>query len=109
MKEKTIKIKNMEVPVPEKECDDINCPFHGNLPVKGRMFTGTVKSAKMNKSCTVQWDRKIYFPKYERYGKKRTKVTAHNPPCINAQEGDVVTIIQTRPLSKTKNYVVIKK
>jgi small subunit ribosomal protein S17 len=33
---------------------------------------------------------------------------AHNPPCINAKEGDVVKIAECRPLSKTKKFVVIE-
>ena len=47
-------------------------------------------------------------PKYQRYEKRRSKVHAHNPPCITAKVGDIVTIAECRRLSKTKSYVVIK-
>lgn len=91
------------------KCDDKNCPVHGNLKTKGSTFFGSVISDKMAKTVTVQWDRKIYIPKYERYQAKLSKIKAHNPPCINAQVGDYVKIKETRPLSKTKNFVIVEK
>lgn len=47
--------------------------------------------------------------KYERYEKRTSKIHAHNPPCINAQAGDTVKIMECRPLSKTKSFVVVEK
>ena len=41
--------------------------------------------------------------------KKRTRLHAHNPSCIDAKEGDTVKIMECRPLSKTKKFVVIEK
>ncbi len=99
----------IEVKAPEKPCVDENCPFHGRLSTRGRTFVGNVTSDKMSKTVTVSWERKIYIPKYERYEKRRSKVKAHNPECINAKMGDKVKIIECRPLSKTKNFVVIEK
>ena len=93
--------------MPENRCDDKNCPFHGKLAVRGRVFEGIVKSDKMEKSVTIQFDRFYFVPKYERYEKRKTKIKAHNPPCIDAKSGDHVKIIECRPLSKTKNFVVI--
>ncbi len=63
----------------------------------------------MSKTVTVEWTRRHYIPKYERYEKRRTRVKAHNPDEIDAQVGDIVTIKETRPLSKTKNFIIIKK
>lgn len=76
---------------------------------RGRTFTGTVISDKMSRTVTVEWTRRHYIPKYERYEKRRTRVKAHNPDDIDAQVGDIVTIKETRPLSKTKHFTVIKK
>lgn len=76
------------------------------LSTRGRKFTGTVISDRMSKTVTVQWERRKYNPKYERYEKRRTKVKAHNPETINAKTGDIVIIEETRPLSKTKNFIV---
>ena len=79
-----------------------------SIATKGRSLVGTVISDKMTKTVTVQWEERIYVPKYERYTKKRSKVKAHNPESINAKKGDVVKITQTRPLSKTKHFVVVE-
>jgi len=97
----------INVEFPKQSCNDKNCPFHGYLKCRGRLFSGTVVSAKMHKTVVVEWFRTIKLPKYERYEKKRTKIKAHNPPCLNAKEGDIVQISECRPLSKTKNFVVI--
>jgi small subunit ribosomal protein S17 len=77
------------------------------ISIRGRTFTGIVISDKMNKTVTVEWARRKYIPKYERYQKRRTKVKAHNPIEINAEKGDEVIIQETRPLSKTKNFIVL--
>lgn len=91
------------------ECEDTNCPIHGSLSTRGRSFIGTVKSLKMKKTAVVSWERKFYFPKYERYGIKRSKVYAQLPSCIDLQVGDRVRIKECRPLSKTKKFAVIEK
>lgn len=78
-----------------------------NISTRGRTFTGIVTSDKMSKTVTVEWERRKYIPKYERYQKRRTKVKAHNPQTINAEKGDIVIIMETRPISKTKNFTVI--
>ena len=94
---------------PKQKCNDAKCPFHGSLSVRGRQFTGTVVSTKMRKTAVIEFERLHFLKKYERYEKRRTKLKAHNPECINTKEGDVVSVIECRPLSKTKNFVVIKK
>ncbi len=89
------------------KCDDNNCPFHGSLKCRGRTFTCTVISTKMQKTATVSWERRHFLKKFERYEKRKSTVKAHNPACINALEGDIVKIMECRPLSKTKNFVII--
>lgn len=76
------------------------------ISTRGRTFTGVVISDKMSKTVTVEWARRKYIPKYERYQKRKTKVKAHNPESINAEKGDEVIIQETRPISKTKNFIV---
>ncbi|MFH1506416.1 MAG: 30S ribosomal protein S17 [archaeon] len=98
----------IETKPPEKECKDPLCPYHGTIGVHGRIFTGTVISDRMAKTVTVEWPRRTYIQKYERYQKKRSKVKAHNPECIHAKQGQKVKIMETRPLSKTKNFIVIE-
>ena len=107
MEEKARNI-GVKVILPSKECKDKKCPFHGDLSVRGRTFTGIIIKRDVHKTATVEWSRIIKIPKYERYEKKRTKVRVHNPSCIDAKIGDNVKIIECRPLSKTKNFVIIE-
>ncbi|HUT81437.1 MAG TPA: 30S ribosomal protein S17 [Candidatus Bathyarchaeia archaeon] len=99
----------VDVPDPETVCDDVNCPFHGILRVRGRIINGTVISHKMQKTVVVRKNSLFYVEKFKRYERRNTKVASHNPPCIDAREGDNVRIMECRPLSKTVAYVVIKK
>ena len=90
------------------ECTDKKCPIHGEISVRGNVFTGTVISAKPSKTVVVERPIVKFVPKYERYTKSKSRITAHNPECINAKEDDVVKIGETRKLSKTKSFVVIE-
>lgn len=99
----------VDVKLPEKSCTDQKCPFHGSLSVRGKIFTGSVISDRMAKTVSVGWERRVYIPKYERYAKKRSKVKAHSPDCLGIKKGDKVKIMQCRPLSKTKHFVVIER
>ncbi len=94
---------------PKTDCNNYKCPFHGNLSVRGRKLTGIVISAKMRKTATIEFDRLLYLKKYERYEKRRTRLKVHNPECISAKDGDITEVMECRPLSKTKNFVIIKK
>ncbi len=94
---------------PGKECDNIACPWHGHLKVRGRIFKGVVSSTKPASTATVEWNYYNYVSKYERYERKKTKIQAHNPPCIGAGVNDMVRIAECRPLSKTKKFVIIEK
>ena len=95
--------------IPKQKCNDVKCPFHGSLSVRGRQFTGIVVSIKMRKTAVIEFNRLHFLKKYERYEKRRTKLKIHNPECINAKDGDIVRVMECRPLSKTKNFVIIEK
>ena len=99
----------MGIEPPKEKCSDVNCPFHGELPVRGRAFEGLVVSDKMAGTVTVGLERMHYIPKYERYERRGSKFHAHNPPCIAAKTGDKVRIMGCRRLSKTKAFVVVQK
>lgn len=94
---------------PKEACNDRNCPFHGNLPVRGRIFEGVVVSAKMDKTVIVKHDYMKYIPKFMRYQRRHSRIPSHNPPCIGAKEGDHVVIAECRPISKTVSFVVVEK
>lgn len=74
---------------------------------RGRTFVGTVINAKMAKTATVEWERRRFNKKYERYEKRRSRVKAHNE--LGAEHGDKVRIAECRPLSKTKKFIIIEK
>ena len=95
--------------LPKQECNDVKCPFHGRLSLRGRQLTGTVTSTKMRKTAVIEFQTLHFLRKYERYEKRRTRLKVHNPQCINAREGEIVKIMECRPLSKTKNFVIIQK
>ena len=95
--------------IPEKKCNDKNCPYHGSLPVRGQVITGLVSSIKMQNSIVVKKEYMHLIPKYERYEKRTSTYTAHCPPCINVKMGDKVKIAECRPLSKTVSFVAIEK
>lgn len=85
-----------------KKCDDPNCPFHGNLRVRGQILEGVVASDKARRTVVVEREYYKYIPKYERYERRTSKITAHNPDCIGAKVGDKVKIGECRPISKTE-------
>lgn len=97
------------VTTPKQNCSDNHCPFHSHLKVRGRIFTGTVIKKDTHKTAVIEWPRLFHLQKYERYEKRRTRIMAHNPPCINASIGDKVTIMECRPVSKTKKFVIMSK
>ena len=69
---------------------------------------GTVVSSKMDSTVVIERQHMKMVPKYQRYEKRRSKIHAHNPPCVGAKVGDIVTIAECRPISKSKSYVVVK-
>ena len=107
----TIEPRNIgiEVTPPEDSCDDPFCPFHGILSVRGQILNGVVMSSKMDKTAIIQREVKRYIPKYERYEKRTHNYAVHNPKCLNAKRGDMVRIMECRPLSKTKSFVIVEK
>jgi len=94
---------------PKKSCDDKNCPFHGSLRIRGRVLDGVVISAKMDKTVVVRRDYQLYVPKFKRYERRHSHISAHNPPCLGVKEGEKVRIAECRPLSKTVSFVVVEK
>ena len=98
----------LNVPTPETTCADENCPFHGQLSVRGGTLVGEVASTDMEKTVVVEREYDVFVPKYDRYMKRRSRVSAHAPPCMEIAVGDAVRIAETRPLSKTKSHAVVE-
>ena len=90
------------------DSNDKKCPFTGDVSVRGKIFEGKVISDSMTRTVKVEWESLAKDSKYNRYFKTRSRVSAHNPDVIKAQKGDKVLIGETRPLSKTKHFAVLK-
>ena len=72
-----------------------------------RTLTGVVTSNKMDKTIVVLIERTVKHPVYGKYIRRSTKVYAHDPE-NRCKEGDVVTIAESRPISKTKNWTLLE-
>jgi small subunit ribosomal protein S17 len=72
-----------------------------------RTLTGKVVSDKMDKTATVLIERKVKHPVYGKYIRRSTKLHIHdeNNTC---REGDLVTIQECRPYSRTKSWMLVE-
>ncbi len=70
---------------------------------------GVIVSSKMDKTAVVEREYLQFSTKFVRYERRRGHVPSHNPPCIDAKEGDHVRIAECRPISKTVSFVVVEK
>ena len=87
---------------------DHKCPFTGGVSIRGRIIKGLCVSAKMQRSIIVRRNYFHFVSKYKRYEKRHKNIPAHVSPAFLINEGDVVTIGQCRPLSKTIRFNVLK-
>ena|SRR5262249_10520981 len=72
-----------------------------------RTVIGIVTSDKMNKTRRVEVPRLVKHPRYGKYIKRRTVCKAHDEN-NESKKGDTVEIMETRPLSKTKNWRLVR-
>ena len=71
-----------------------------------RLLTGVVISDKADKTITVKVERKVRHPLYGKIMKRTTKVHAHDESNV-ASTGDIVTVKECRPISKSKTWVLV--
>ena len=69
--------------------------------------TGIVTSNKIDKTITIKVERKVIHPMYGKFLKKSKKYTAHDET-NECNEGDLVRIMETRPLSKNKRWRLVE-
>lgn len=69
-----------------------------------RRINGVVTGNKMDKTVVVQITRKFRHPLYQKVVTKRKNIKAHDE--LNCNVGDKVRVVESRPLSKTKRWVV---
>ena len=86
---------------------DKKCPFTGNVSIRGRILKGQVMSTKMKRTIIVRRDYLHYIKKYRRFEKRHRNVAAHCSPAFTVKDGDIVTVGQCRPLSKTVRFNVL--
>ena len=72
-----------------------------------KVLRGQVTSNKMQKTVVVEVRRKVRHPLYEKYLSRRTKLYAHDEN-NEAKVGDIVEIMQTRPLSRLKRWRLLR-
>merc|ERR1719414_2083823 len=88
---------------------DKKCPFTGNVSIRGRILTGIVMKMKMHRTIVIRRDYLHYIRKYNRFEKRHKNMSVHLSPCFrDVSLGDVVTVGECRPLSKTVKYNVVK-
>ena len=80
------------------------------VSTRGRIFEGLV-IRKFPKRITIEFERTIKIPKYERFLKKKTKIHARLPDSLahDIHIGDLIRLQECRPLSKIIHFIVIKK
>ena len=72
-----------------------------------RPLTGRVVGDKMDKTVTVLVERRVKHPLYKKYVRRSTKIHAHDETG-ECNVGDSVSIVQCRPLSRTKAWRVLE-
>ena len=72
-----------------------------------KVMRGIVTSNKMQKTVVVQVDRKVRHPLYEKFIRRRTRVHAHDEN-REAHVGDLVEVMETRPISKLKRFRLVR-
>merc|ERR1712213_217852 len=88
---------------------DKKCPFTGKVSIRGRILTGVITKMKMNRTVVVRRDYLHYVKKYNRFEKRHKNMSVHLSPCFrDVQVGDVLTVGECRPLSKTVKFNTLK-
>eukprot|EP00914_Ancora_sagittata_P009340 GHVO01017878.1.p2 GENE.GHVO01017878.1~~GHVO01017878.1.p2 ORF type:complete len:108 (+),score=17.80 GHVO01017878.1:214-537(+) len=87
---------------------DKKCPFTSNVNIRGRIIKGMIVSTKMKRTIVVRRHYLHYVKKYNRFEKRHSNIPAHCSPAFDVKDGDIVTIGECRPLSKTVRFNVVK-
>ena len=101
---------NIKVPseITKNVYSDRKSPFTGLISIRGRVIRGVVISTKMQNSIVVRRDYLHWVQKYKRFERRHKNIPCHCSPFFKVREGDLVTIGQCRPLSKTIRFNVIR-
>jgi len=107
-KEKGTKMGKEKAEKAEKK--NIAVAVKNRINPRGRIFEGIVIK-KFTKRIVIEFERRIYIRKYERYLKSKTKIHARLPDDMieEINVGDLIRVQECRPLSKIIHFVVIQK
>jgi len=94
---------------PDRDCSDRNCPFHGTISIRGKLIHAKLVSSKAKHSAVVQREYFHYVKKYMRYEKRRSRIIAHMPPCLDINDEDDVVVGECRPLTKNISFIILGK
>ncbi len=100
----------LSISEPKKKPDenDKKNPFNGTLSIRGKLFEGTVVSASARNTVVIEKESPIYFTKFKRYARGKSRIHAHVPSNIEVREGDNVLAAECRPISKSVSFVVVE-
>jgi small subunit ribosomal protein S11e len=87
---------------------DKKSPFIGLTSIRGRILRGIVISTKMQNSIVVRRDYLHWVQKYKRFERRHKNIPCHCSPFFRVKEGDLVTVGQCRPISKTIRFNVLR-
>ncbi|CAH1786473.1 unnamed protein product [Owenia fusiformis] len=88
---------------------DKKCPFTGKINIRGRILSGIVFKMKMQRTIVIRRDYLHYVKKYNRFEKRHRNMSVHCSPAFrDVAVGDIATVGECRPLSKTVKYNLLK-
>merc|ERR1712159_562855 len=87
---------------------DKKCPWTGNVNIRGKLITGTIKTTKMKNTVIIRKDYLHYIKKYNRFEKRHKNTTVNVSPAFRLKQGDEILAGQCRPISKTVRFNVLK-
>ena len=104
--------RNIGLPVknPKKEPEDGDNknPFNGSLSIRGKIFEGIVIKSMAKNTVILEKESPIYFEKFKRYGRSKSRIHAHVPSNLDVNDGDHVMAAECRPLAKSVSFVVME-
>ena len=94
-----------------EDCNDVSCPFHGSMRIRGKITQGVVVSKRSKNTVVIRRDYVQFVKKYQRYERRNTRLTCHLPECLvpEIEVGDLVKVGESRKISKTKAFIVLNK
>jgi small subunit ribosomal protein S17 len=100
----------IEVNLSSEKTDELSKELaDSGIKIRGRIFIGKVVSKDAHKSARIELTRIKPVRKYERFEHRTSKFSVHNPVCLDCNVGDTVKVVECRPISKTKKFVIVEK